>query len=434
MKAVPLRPESSTMPDLTYLHPQIEILSTSPRHEMICERLRELRFRPLRAEPPVCFETPQPLLVDLPSITPEQASQMKRAWLKGLRGPLILLRPNDDGLLRSRDAILLSDENDLDSLPARLELRRRQAIRRSETSIRKGVCESFGEQTDITAAALAGGVILYVGDISADFLPLKRSLVRQGFRLRSAMSAMTALSYLDAEPFLACLVTDTPDGPGPAFLDVLEKRRTSHPPLMLVAGKGPLRHSEIVDEIVSADLPAEVISATLSELANQPTLTTRESETRLSSRTHDPATGLYNMDFLRACVAQQLAASDAGEESLSLLHLRLRSARDQDVAARAALPKLADFLIANLRNADLAARADGCSIIVSLRDTGHTGALALAQRLIDALGGENTGAPGTPLPFGGSLSWRVVERRAYHTADTLIQSALAGPYVSASAA
>ena len=422
------------MPDLSYLHPQIEVLSASPRHEMLAERLRRIALRPVRAELPDCFDTPQPLLVDLPGITPEQASMLKRAWLKGLAGPLVLLRPHDQGLLRSRDAILLADESDLDGLPARLELRRRQAIRRSEIAIRSAVSESLGEPAHAHAGPNPEGDILHVGDVSARFLPLKRALARNGLNLCSAMSAMTALNHLEADPFLACLVEPTPGGPGARFLEALEARHAPHPPVLLVASGGALPHSGVADEIISGDLPAEVIAATLEELVSLPPLSTREKVTRLSSPTRDPATGLYSMAFLRACLARQFDASDAGDELLSLLHLRLRSARDGDSAARAALPKLADFLVANLRAADLAARADGCSIIVSLRDTGHAGALALVNRLTDALGGENIGAPGTPLPFGGSLSWRVVERRAYHTADTLIQSALAGPYVAASAA
>ncbi|NBC20233.1 MAG: hypothetical protein GVY06_04155 [Alphaproteobacteria bacterium] len=434
MKAVPSRPGSPAMSDLSYLHPRIELLAASPRREMLADRLRRLEMRPVSAETPVCFETPQPLLVDLPSVTPQQASQLKRAWLAGLSAPLILLRPNDHGLLRSRDAILLSDEEALDTLPARLQLRRRQAIRRHETEIRQAVSARFGVSRADDPGDRVTGSVLHIAGVSAGFLPLKRAMARRGLNLRSALSAATARSHLEQEAFSACLVEYAPDEPGQAFLDTLADGAPCDLPLILLHKHGHLPENDSADEIISSDLPAEVIASTVEELLRLPRLNTRETQIRLSSRTHDPETGLYNMDFLRSCLVEQIAAADAREEALSLLHIRLRSAGDADAAASRAMPALADFLARNLRMADLAARIAPGSIVVSLRDTPHSGALSLARRLVASLGGENIGAPGTPLPFGGSLSWRVVERRAYHTADTLIQSALAGPYTPASAA
>jgi GGDEF domain-containing protein len=434
MEDIPLRRGPFAMSDLSYLHPQVEILSASPRQEMLADRLRRLDLRPVRAEMPQCLETPQPLLIDLPSITAQQASQLKRAWLRGIRAQVILLRPHDHGLLRSREAIMLSDEHDLDSLPARLELRRRQAIRRNETEIRRAVSERLGELPEPDPGDALQGQILHVSGVSERFLPQQRAFLHRGLRLRPALSAETALSCLETETFCACLVEFADGEPGQAFLDRLAARPGPRPPIVVISRNGQLPASGIADEIVSADLPAEIVAATLEELVRQPPLSTRQAVTRLSSRTHDPATGLYNMDFLRACLPLQIKAADAGEEPLCLLHLKLRSARDNDVSARAALTELSRFLISNLRVADLAARVGPSAIMVSLRNTPYAGALALARRLVSSLGGENVGAPGTALDFGGSLSWRVVERRAYHTADMLIASALSGPYAPASAA
>ena len=126
-------------------------------------------------------------------------------------------------------------------------------------------------------------------------------------------------------------------------------------------------------------------------------------------------------------------ATDVREAPLTLITFRLRS-QDDDHSARGALPGFADIIRPIIRETDCAARIDSTTIAISMPDAPYSGAVGMASKIIAALGGEKLGMVGSPLPFGGALGWRAVERRRYHDAEKLISSAMNGPFARIRAA
>jgi GGDEF domain-containing protein len=159
-------------------------------------------------------------------------------------------------------------------------------------------------------------------------------------------------------------------------------------------------------------------------VANQSSLT----ETTCLPKLTDRTTGLFTRAYIQNHLARQIKAAENNETVLTILTLKLKSGADQDIAARSAQPDLARIVKLMLREVDCGARYDDTTLVLSLPGTNYSGAVRLAGRIVEKLGGDNLGAPGTPLPFGGSLSWRAVERRRYHTSATLISSAMIGPF------
>ena len=66
-----------------------------------------------------------------------------------------------------------------------------------------------------------------------------------------------------------------------------------------------------------------------------------------------------------------------------------------------------------LRDADMSARLDDANICITLPATPYRGAIAFARRIETA--------------WGRSLSFRAVERRQFHTVETLIGALIGKP-------
>ena len=80
-----------------------------------------------------------------------------------------------------------------------------------------------------------------------------------------------------------------------------------------------------------------------------------------------------------------------------------------------------------LRETDCAAAFGAGTIVVSLPSTPYRGGVRLAERIAERVAR-------TADLSGLTLSWRVVERRAYHTPKTLLGAGLTGPYSKIEAA
>ena len=152
-----------------------------------------------------------------------------------------------------------------------------------------------------------------------------------------------------------------------------------------------------------------------------------EPRPKLASAMSDLSTGLFSRQFLQVHLPRQMEATDTREAPLTLLTLRLKS-KDDDHSARGALPDFAEIIKPILRETDCAARLDSTTIAVSMPDATYAGAVRMAERIVEALGSERLGMVGSPLPFGGGLGWRAVERRSYHDAEKLIAAATNGPF------
>ena len=85
------------------------------------------------------------------------------------------------------------------------------------------------------------------------------------------------------------------------------------------------------------------------------------------------------------------------------------------------LPEFARVTRACVRDTDCIAHFGNGTVIVSAPLTPYRGAVRLAERLMTAFARNRD--------FEGlRLSWRVVEKRSYHTAGTLLAEGLSGPY------
>ena len=129
----------------------------------------------------------------------------------------------------------------------------------------------------------------------------------------------------------------------------------------------------------------------------------------------DPDTGLFHREFIKAHLDRQISLSSERGEPLCVLTIKL------DDSHTSRLPDLAQLTRTCVRDTDCIAHFGNGTIIISTPHTPYRGAVRLAERLMTKL----TRSP----EFDGlSLSWRVVEKRSYHTAGTLLAEGLSGPY------
>ncbi len=400
------------MTDTQFEDPAIEVLATSPRLDMIMARLRAAGLRPYPQRTQQAAN--DPLLVDTASM--QDAETYRRVREARAFKRLILSLGEDD----CNADITLPSEADLQSVPRRLAAWRRQRLRACEQRLREETAAELGAaQPDITQRS--PGRILYLGDASSLFLKLAGGLPQFGIDVVAALSRHTAASYLQDQGFGALLV---------AANDTLGAQTLQH--LQECGAMGGL--SVIVLAQAGADLPSQTTDIVDPDRSIRPLC--REIADLVWSRKDlepankvicDEATGLFNRRFFERHLTRQMRASLSDETPLTFLTFRLKSKGDDLAAAREALPDFARRLLGQMRESDCAARLDWTAIGVSLRETGYRDAVRLAQRAAVSFSGHSVVSTEVEAPFGGTLSWRIIERRAYHRdAGDLIRAALAG--------
>jgi len=107
----------------------------------------------------------------------------------------------------------------------------------------------------------------------------------------------------------------------------------------------------------------------------------------------DPKTGLFNVRHFSAVLNEQLEQSLRNEQPLALLMIDLDLLREINntyghLAGDAVLERIADVFRRNLRVDDVAARFGGEEFVLLLPDTELANALALAERVREAVGKE----------------------------------------------
>ena len=426
------------MDDLSYKDPPIEVVASSPRKDMIYSRLKANGLRPGPASESIA-DSPLPLLIDTRSAPVDVLQNLQRASAMGLARQVILLSKDNISI---PGVITLNKDSGLATLASRLASQKRKSLRELEVRLRKETASSLG----VTSVPIDAGAIpdlLYLGDGSAFFLELQAALKTSGVSVTAALSLHTALDYLENKRFAAILVDLTKDSEyAVRLLEAVDAdpRISSQPVFVCLRDGGHLpddarealaNANEIIDASSNVQRTADRITFLAHTRAVAPELS---QNTSLASTITDPSTKLFTRKFLEAHLLRQMEAAHEAETALSVLTLRLKSGSDNDKSAQTALPDLATLLLPLLRETDSAARIDYTTIAVSLPHTPYAGAVRLAERLVTTLGGDNLGAMGTPLPFGGSLSWKVVERRRYHTASNLIAAAMTGPFARVQAA
>lgn len=396
--------------------PQIEVLAASPRREMLMSRLAGLGFRPIRAALPVVATGSTPLLVDTVSAPDLAESPIGRPdWLR----PLVLLGSSAlDGALPS-DAIRMQTLDALEQLHSRLTLRARRKLAALEGELREATAKGFSERPAVSGPASQRAPergVLFFGSLGQDFLTLSRGLVGRGLPATGALTWNNAYDYLRAGGF-AILLVDARQ-----LRDHRNEiaRALGSCDAVTVIGLGRAADAPFLDAVV--DFSRDPVGAVdlLVGLAERAPLSTRLRKVRLSSRSHDPQTGLYSEAFLRAHLALQMPALSIREIPQSLLNLRLRQDAFDRPGLGRALDRLAELAIACLRETDLVCRFESCSLLANLPGASHGEAVRIAQRMKDAADRDAI--------IGKTLMWRASERREAYSSEQFVFAALNGPF------
>lgn len=425
------------MTDPAFLTPPIEIAAERPRRDMLASRLKQLGFEPRPASLPPERGGTTPLLLDMASLGGEALSGVQGALVRGVKRPLVVLSA-PSARPKLRDAIVLAGDRDLETLPARLRLRQRQMVRRDERRLRLMTLDALGltPADELAAPAIRA---LYIGRGGPDYLALRTACSALGVELAAAFSAETALQHLAGGGIGAVVaVVEEAGDAGTRLLDALARQAAAVPGPVVALSDGPLPPG-LMDAVsagfergASAQSIAGTLSAFLAERVDPLARLTRPGWGAVAGR--DLETGLYDARFFEAHLARQVEATAASGEAFSLAGFRLHPPPGTGRLAKAHVNALAGLLLGGLRETDCAARRDPSGFVASLRDTPFTGAARLARRLADRLGAVPVSASRARLADGTALTWRCVERRAYHTPGSLLAATLPEPERSEKAA
>jgi GGDEF domain-containing protein len=131
----------------------------------------------------------------------------------------------------------------------------------------------------------------------------------------------------------------------------------------------------------------------------------------------DNITGLFSHRFMEAHIARQMEVATQRANSLCVLTFRL----DPGLAvSRPAQLAFAEIIRHQIRDTDCPGLLQPGIFAISLPDTPYRGGMDLADRISDAVARH-------PSFSGQDFAYRVIERRAYHSAETLLRTGLAGP-------
>ncbi len=128
---------------------------------------------------------------------------------------------------------------------------------------------------------------------------------------------------------------------------------------------------------------------------------------------HDPLTGLYNRRHFNNMLEYEIGRSERHGHEFALLLLDLDDFKDVNdsyghPAGDAVLVRIAEILRCHLRKGDLATRIGGDEFVVMLMETGHSGAIEVADKLGKALRAHVFEVPGDERSFHITASIGVV--------------------------
>ncbi len=414
------------MLDYSWSAPPIEVAAASPRLDMINARLKATGLRPYPAGEPIDFTAPDPLLVDVASLGSAPLIRAARAVMAGVARKLVFL---DIGAPIPRfidGAIILTRDQEISHLRTRLEAAARQEERALEASLRADVAHSLG--VDITPPDIdASPELLYLGEGSPLFLSLQGALRRRGVSVTAALTHHTAASYVRDRSFSAALIDcasafhsanglvkwiASDDGPRGIPLIVIARdsaRPDERDGPLLAAANVIIPREGRIDAIA-----AQVETVARRQLAGKPL----QPRAALTSRITDLTTGLFNRRFFDAYLARRLALPLAGAPPLSLIVFRFDP---RHAARREAQATFAATIRPLLRETDCPSLLQPGFFAFVLPATAFRGAVRLAQRIaVHASRDAEISASG--------LSWRTIERRAYHADRTFLAAAMTGPF------
>jgi PleD family two-component response regulator len=373
--------------------PVIHVVSESPRLEMLQTRLRQAGLRPVPVRGSYLPPDSAPAMID---------NLTRRNNLQGLDNRLIVTI-GKQGLSTLHSDIHLSDVAQIESLPARLAIRQRETQRQREIQLRARTAEKFG--TPATASAPIGKArILWLGQDAPFLNAIKSSLAEAQVTLVAAISRLTAEDYLTSGQFQTLVLCPaTPNDEAARLLSRVKSLQIVTQPRVVLLLRPELAGQISSDDMSNADQILD-LTADLESVANNLHAVSHEAlvvrDTYAPSLTviEDPATGLVSREYLESHLEAQMEQSDRLATPLSVVAFTL-SAQDDIRAVATTIKSL-------LRDTDLAARLDSTHICVTLPETAYRGAVVLSRRVEESL--------------GTNLTWRVIERRRFHTLKTLL--------------
>lgn len=373
--------------------PVIHVVSESPRLEMLQTRLRQAGLRPVPVRGSYLPPDAAPALID---------NLTRGVDLDGLEQRLVVtIGKQSNPSLRSD--IHLADVSQLETLPARLAIRQRETQRQREIQLRAKTFKKFGS-TPSAAAPVGRPRILWLGQDAPFLNAIKSNLGDAQINMVAAISRLTAEDYLTSGSFQTLILcpSSASDEAAKLLASIDELQIATMPRVVL------LLRSEISREISSTDLAnADHILDLTSDtetLANALHAISYEALAEFGANQmptvviEDQATGLVSRDYLETHLEAQMEQADLLATPLSVVAFSLSSSDDIRV--------IATTIRTLLRDTDLAARLDSKHICITLPETNYRGAVILARRIEDAVGTQ--------------MNWRAIERRQFHTINTLI--------------
>jgi len=391
---------------LHFAAPTIELVSESPRLEMLQVRLKQAGLRPIKAPREIDPALASPIMIDTSVISARDKNMIISACQRHGNRPIVLLGSSET---KASDIIQLRTVDQIRGLPSRLGLRQRQIVQRREAELRTETIRRLTNGLDAPTTP-AKPKAIYCGPQTPCFNALKNQLADDGIDLTAALTENTLNTACDDET-LSTVLFDLSD-PSDTLIKFLES--FSNSPLranvfLIVLSPNNIQASladHLIDTPIQArdtvtDIAGLIHAAARRQCAQRPTDPT----------IRDSATGLYSKSFLETHLAAQLKATDQSGQPLTLIGIELKD------HLRGAKPT-ANELLKHLRETDLAARYSARHIVISLPATAYSGAIQMARRLQ----AENEMIANVT----------VLERRQFHTAQSLITGLLARPDLAAS--
>ena len=292
--------------------------------------------------------------------------------------------------------------------------------------------------------------LLLVEDSPSQGGQLKQSLEKLGYEVKWAQSGMDGLKIARAEnPDLVILDVIMDDMDGFAVCRWLKMHETTRDiPVLMLTARGDVKdrveglHVGAEDYLPKPFEPEELearIFAALRVRAAQAELKQRNSQ--LESMLHhvealaitDPLTGLYNRRRLADVLRREWAMAKRYQNPLACVmvdidHFKDFNDRHGHDAGDSVLKEVAQALSGNLREVDLAARYGGEEFAVLLPQTEKSGALTLAQRLLDSVRALSVHAGTDKLCVTASLGVAAAHDVTTSKAEDLIRAADAALY------
>lgn len=373
--------------------PVIHVVSESPRLEMLQARLRQAGIRPVPVRGNYLPPDSAPAFIDLLTRAFDFPDADKRLF--------VTIGKEDQAPGVSE--IHLTDVAQIATLPARLSIHQREKHRLREIQLRARTAEKFGSEVSAMAAP-KGMRILWLGHDAPFLNAIKGQLSDQNIGLVAAISRLTAEDYLCNGGFQALVLCPSSDQDEAAkLLASVKSVQVAQPPQVILllrpelVGRLPKDSIAQADQIIDLGENVDQVADRLHAVCVQPGLSA-PAAFGLTSTAQDLATGFVSRQYLESHVEAQMAQADRLAAPLSLIAIEIAAVKD--------LKAMALTVKSLLRDTDLAARLDQKHICLTLPNTQYRGAVVLARRIEETL--------------QDRVTWRVIERRQFHTLGTLL--------------